>query len=171
MRRRTSPNSACLSTLALTIGVERDEPHQSAAGSRLRSKRASRLCCERRCRSPRSRDAARCQADPPLSGYSGEHPQQRIEAIAVAPYPIAGDIQLAGVCCPMRHMPSRNIERARNRLAQGLVRARGRRGRQRDRNTFACAPMPVLRRPDDHPLGGRRSLFPRRPLAGRAVRP
>jgi hypothetical protein len=28
-----------------------------------------------------------------LSGYSGEHPQRRIEAIAVAPYPVAGDIQ------------------------------------------------------------------------------
>ena len=32
-----------------------------------------------------------------LSGYSGEHPQRRIEANAVAPYPIAGDIQLEGV--------------------------------------------------------------------------
>ena len=32
-----------------------------------------------------------------LSGYSGEHPQRRIEAIAVAPYPVAGDIQLEGV--------------------------------------------------------------------------
>jgi protein-glucosylgalactosylhydroxylysine glucosidase len=32
-----------------------------------------------------------------LCGYSGEHPQRRIEAIAVAPYPIAGDIQLGGV--------------------------------------------------------------------------
>ena len=32
-----------------------------------------------------------------LSGYSGEHPQRQIEAIAVAPYPIAGDIQLGGV--------------------------------------------------------------------------
>ena len=32
-----------------------------------------------------------------LSGYSGEHPQRRIEAITVAPYPVAGDIQLAGV--------------------------------------------------------------------------
>ena len=32
-----------------------------------------------------------------ISGYSGEHPQRRIEAIAVAPYPVAGDIQLAGV--------------------------------------------------------------------------
>ena len=32
-----------------------------------------------------------------LSGYSGENPQRRIEAIAVAPYPVAGDIQLAGV--------------------------------------------------------------------------
>src|SRR5271166_2249328 len=32
-----------------------------------------------------------------LSGYSGQHPQRLIEAIAVAPYPVAGDIQLAGV--------------------------------------------------------------------------
>jgi protein-glucosylgalactosylhydroxylysine glucosidase len=32
-----------------------------------------------------------------LSGYSGEHPQRQIEAIAVAPYPIAGDIRLGGV--------------------------------------------------------------------------
>ncbi len=32
-----------------------------------------------------------------LSGYSGEHPQRKIEAIAVVPYPIAGDIQLGGV--------------------------------------------------------------------------
>ena len=32
-----------------------------------------------------------------ISGYSGEHPQRRIEAIAVAPYPLAGDIQIAGV--------------------------------------------------------------------------
>ena len=32
-----------------------------------------------------------------LSGYSGQHPQRLIEAIAVAPYPVASDIQLAGV--------------------------------------------------------------------------
>lgn len=32
-----------------------------------------------------------------ISGYAGEHPQRKIEAIAVAPYPIAGDIQLGGV--------------------------------------------------------------------------
>ncbi len=32
-----------------------------------------------------------------ISGYSGEHPQRRIEAIAVAPYPVAADIQVAGV--------------------------------------------------------------------------
>jgi protein-glucosylgalactosylhydroxylysine glucosidase len=32
-----------------------------------------------------------------LNGYSGEHPQRRIEAIAIAPYPVAGDIQLGGV--------------------------------------------------------------------------
>jgi hypothetical protein len=32
-----------------------------------------------------------------ISGYTGEHPQRRIEAIAVAPYPVAGDIELAAV--------------------------------------------------------------------------
>lgn len=32
-----------------------------------------------------------------ISGYSGEHPERRIEAIAVAPYPLAGDLQVAGV--------------------------------------------------------------------------
>jgi len=32
-----------------------------------------------------------------ISGYTGEHPRRRIEAIAIAPYPIAADIQLAGV--------------------------------------------------------------------------
>ena len=32
-----------------------------------------------------------------ISGYTGEHPERRIEAIAVAPYPLAGDIQLGGV--------------------------------------------------------------------------
>ncbi|MDP9088245.1 MAG: glycoside hydrolase family 65 protein [Pseudomonadota bacterium] len=32
-----------------------------------------------------------------ISGYTGEHPQRRIEAIAIAPYPVAADIQLAGV--------------------------------------------------------------------------
>jgi hypothetical protein len=31
-----------------------------------------------------------------VSGYSGEHPQRHIEAIAVAPYPLAGDIQIGG---------------------------------------------------------------------------
>ncbi len=32
-----------------------------------------------------------------INGYTGEHPERRIEAVAVAPYPLAGDIQLAGV--------------------------------------------------------------------------
>src|SRR5690242_10851942 len=32
-----------------------------------------------------------------ISGYTGEHARRRIEAIAIAPYPIAADIQLAGV--------------------------------------------------------------------------
>ena len=32
-----------------------------------------------------------------VNGYTGEHPVRRIEAAAVAPYPVAGDIQLAGV--------------------------------------------------------------------------
>jgi trehalose/maltose hydrolase-like predicted phosphorylase len=32
-----------------------------------------------------------------LSGFSGEHPERKIEAAAFAPYPIAGDISLDGV--------------------------------------------------------------------------
>ena len=32
-----------------------------------------------------------------VSGYSGEHPERRIEAAAPAPYPLAGDIALDGV--------------------------------------------------------------------------
>lgn len=32
-----------------------------------------------------------------LSGYTGEHPERRIEAAALAPYPIAGDIALGGI--------------------------------------------------------------------------
>ncbi|MBV8426946.1 MAG: glycoside hydrolase family 65 protein [Hyphomicrobiales bacterium] len=32
-----------------------------------------------------------------LSGFSGEHPERKIEAAALAPYPIAGDISLDGV--------------------------------------------------------------------------
>jgi protein-glucosylgalactosylhydroxylysine glucosidase len=32
-----------------------------------------------------------------VSGYTGEHPQRRIEAIAITPYPVAADMQIAGV--------------------------------------------------------------------------
>lgn len=32
-----------------------------------------------------------------ISGYSGEHPVEKIEAAAVAPYPLAGDVKLNGV--------------------------------------------------------------------------
>ncbi len=32
-----------------------------------------------------------------VNGYTGEHPVRRIEAAAIAPYPVGGDIQLAGV--------------------------------------------------------------------------
>jgi hypothetical protein len=32
-----------------------------------------------------------------LSGFSGEHPERKIEAAAFAPYPIAGDVSLDGV--------------------------------------------------------------------------
>ena len=57
---------------------------------------------------------------------------------------------------------ARNIERVRQLLAAPKASPeRARRGRQRDRNTFACAPMPLLRRPDDH----RRNLRRRAPCA------
>jgi len=48
---------------------------------------------------------------------------------------------------------------------RGLAPKRARRGRQRDRNTFACAPMPVLRRPDDHHRDVRRSAPHALPIA------
>jgi hypothetical protein len=32
-----------------------------------------------------------------LSGFSGEHPERKIEAGAFAPYPLAGDICVDGV--------------------------------------------------------------------------
>src|SRR5271157_2540005 len=54
---------------------------------------------------------------------------------------------------PVRQRRSRTKHRARPpmaRRAQGLAPKRARRGRQRDQNTFARAPMPLLRRPDDH---------------------
>ena len=48
---------------------------------------------------------------------------------------------------------------------RGLAPKRARRGRQRDRNTLACAPMPVLRRPDDHHRDVRRSAPHALPIA------
>ena len=41
-----------------------------------------------------------------ISGYSGEHPQRGIEAIAVAPYPVAGTSSCGRVAvgrAPCRH--------------------------------------------------------------------
>ena len=60
---------------------------------------------------------------------------------------------------------ARNIARARQLLAaaQGLAPKRARQGRQRDRNAFACAPMPVLRRPDDRHRDVRRPRPARSP--------
>jgi hypothetical protein len=54
---------------------------------------------------------------------------------------------------PVRRHGSRAQHRARTpsaRRVQGLARERARRGRQRERKRFACAPLPMLRRPDDH---------------------
>jgi trehalose/maltose hydrolase-like predicted phosphorylase len=47
-----------------------------------------------------------------ISGYSGEHPQRRIEAIAVAPYPVAGDMRLAGLWLSETAQAVRIIEQA-----------------------------------------------------------
>ena len=54
---------------------------------------------------------------------------------------------------PLRRHGSSPQHRAHPPIAccvRGLAPKRARRGRQRDRNTFACAPMSMLRRPDDH---------------------
>src|SRR6478672_7973918 len=32
-----------------------------------------------------------------VSGFAGEHPERRIEAAAIAPYPLGGDIAINGV--------------------------------------------------------------------------
>lgn len=45
----------------------------------------------------RIRPMALAQGMALVSGYAGEHPQRRIEAAAVAPYPLAGDIGVDGV--------------------------------------------------------------------------
>jgi hypothetical protein len=37
-----------------------------------------------------------------ISGFSGEHPERKIEAAAFAPYPVAGDICLKGTGCRTR---------------------------------------------------------------------
>ncbi len=69
---------------------------------------------------------------------------------------------------PVRRNGSSAQHRARPPTAccvRGLAPKRARRGRQRDRNTFACAPMPVLRRPDDHHRDVRRSAPRALPLA------
>ena len=61
---------------------------------------------------------------------------------------------------PVRQRRSGAQHRARPpsaRRAQDPARQRASRSRQRDRNTFVCAPMPVLRRPHDHRRDVRRS--------------
>ena len=45
----------------------------------------------------RVRPMALAQGMALVSGYAGEHPERRIEAAAVAPYPLAGDIAIDGV--------------------------------------------------------------------------
>jgi hypothetical protein len=32
-----------------------------------------------------------------VNGFAGEHPERRVEAAAMAPYPLAGDLALDGV--------------------------------------------------------------------------
>ncbi len=61
---------------------------------------------------------------------------------------------------PVRRHDSGSQHRTRPPIAgraKGRARERPRGGRPRDRNTFVCAPMPVLRRPDDHRRDLRRS--------------
>lgn len=77
-------------------GETRDGADKPCTRPGRRARRAASLCFQRRDRSSRSRNASGWGPDL-ISGYTGEHPQRGIEAIAVAPYPIAGDIRVAGV--------------------------------------------------------------------------
>jgi protein-glucosylgalactosylhydroxylysine glucosidase len=57
-----------------------------------------------------------------LSGFSGEHPERKIEAAAYAPYPLAGDICLGGTwmsvyCGPVLRHSAEPIQAANFRSA------------------------------------------------------
>src|SRR4051812_14634250 len=56
-----------------------------------------------------------------LSGYSGEHPERKIEAAAFAPYPIAGDICLEGVWMSDTPQSVRIVDQAYNFLTAELT--------------------------------------------------
>jgi trehalose/maltose hydrolase-like predicted phosphorylase len=45
-----------------------------------------------------------------LSGFSGEHPERKIEAAAIAPYPIGGDMAIGGVWLSDVPHQTRNLE-------------------------------------------------------------
>ena len=47
-----------------------------------------------------------------VSGYAGEHPVRRIEAAAVAPYPLAGDLAVAGQWMSDAIQEARLVEQA-----------------------------------------------------------
>jgi protein-glucosylgalactosylhydroxylysine glucosidase len=47
-----------------------------------------------------------------LSGFSGEHPERKIEAAAFAPYPVAGDICLEGVWMSDTPQSARIVDQA-----------------------------------------------------------
>ena len=47
-----------------------------------------------------------------ISGFSGEHPERKIEAAAFAPYPVAGDICLQGTWMSDAPQSVRTIEQA-----------------------------------------------------------
>ena len=88
------------------VGVEHDDPYQSATCPGGRPGRLPAYVANGVV-GLRVREMPLGAGLTLISGYSGEHPQRRIEAIAVAPYPVAGDIQLAGVWLsdapPRRH--------------------------------------------------------------------
>jgi trehalose/maltose hydrolase-like predicted phosphorylase len=90
-----------------------------------------------------------------LSGFSGEHPERKIEAAAIAPYPIAGDISLDGVWMSDATQSVRIIDQTYNFATAELTsrlnfKARGRQAKlvvtsfcSREQPTIVCQEISV----------------------------
>ena len=108
-----------------------------------------------------------------VSGYAGEHPERRIEAAAVAPYPLAGDLAVDGVWLSDVPHQVRDLSQAYDFASGELtsrftLRAAGRVADLRGRSPSAAArirPWSARRSPS-----GRRRLRPSAARRGRRER-